>query len=422
MAKIKRAKNGRIIFTKEMKKDYTILVPDMLPIHFEIMKYVFLNEGYHLELLHTANDEMKQLGLRYVHNDTCYPAILVIGQFLDALESGKYDINKTALLIMQSGGGCRASNYIHLLRKALEKAGYDQVPVISFNLSGMEWNSGFMLTVPIVRRCIAGVIYGDLLMLLSNQVKAYEIHKGDASRMIETWVKKLTDQFQQAKGFTLKHMTQNFEKIIASFAAIPMNRVPKVKVGIVGEIYVKYASFANNNLEHFLADQDCEIMVPGLLGFLMFKVDARIQDVRLYGGSRIKLAIATWLLNYFKKVEKAFMDCVNQFPVFTQLCSYEETKPLVDGLIGVGNRMGEGWFLPGEMIELIKHGYSNIVCAQPFGCLPTHVCGKGMIHKIKELYPMANIVAIDYDPGATKVNQENRIKLMLSVAREAMEG
>ncbi len=421
MAKIKRAKNGRIIFTREMKKEYTILVPDMLPIHFEIMKHVFLNEGYHIELLRTAKDEMKQLGLRYVHNDTCYPAILVIGQFLDALESGNYDVDKTALLIMQSGGGCRASNYIHLLRKALEKAGYGQIPVISFNLSGMEWNSGFTLTVPVIRRCIAGVIYGDLLMLLSNQVKAYELHKGDANHMIEVWVKKLTDQFQQAKGFTLKHMTENFEKIIASFAKIPINKVPKVKVGIVGEIYVKYASFANNNLERFLEEQGCEVMVPGLLGFLMFKVDARIQDVRLYGGSRIKLAIATWLLNYFKKVEKAFMECVDKFPMFTQLCSYEDTKPLVDGLLGVGNRMGEGWFLPGEMVELVKNGYNNIVCTQPFGCLPTHVVGKGMIHKIKELYPMANIVPIDYDPGATKVNQENRIKLMLSVAREAME-
>ena len=188
----------------------------------------------------------------------------------------------------------------------------------------------------------------------------------------------------------------------------------------MGEIYVKYASFANNNLEDFLHEQDCEVMVPGLLGFLMFKVDARIQDVHLYGGSKIKLGIATLLLNYFKKVEKAFMDCVDRYPVFTQLSSYEDTKPLVEGLIGIGNRMGEGWFLPAEMIELVKHGYENIVCTQPFGCLPTHVCGKGMIHKIKEMYPRANIVPIDYDPGATKVNQENRIKLMLSVAREAM--
>lgn len=420
MAKIKRAKNGRIIFTKEMKKDYTILVPDMLPIHFEIMKYVFLNEGYKLELLRTAKPEMKQLGLRYVHNDTCYPALLVIGQFLDALESGKYDVNKTALVLMQTGGGCRASNYIHLLRKALEKAGYGQVPVISFNLSGMEYNSGFKLTLPIIRRCVAGVIYGDLLMLLSNQVKAYEINKGDANRLIEKWVARITDQFKHSRGFSFKNMTENFDRIIASFAKVPVKVVPKVKVGIVGEIYVKYASFANNNLEAFLEEQNCEVMVPGLLGFLMFKVDARIQDVRLYGGSRIKLAVATALLNYFKKVEKAFMDCVDKYPVFTQLCSYEDTKPLVEGLIGVGNRMGEGWFLPAEMIELIRHGYSNIVCTQPFGCLPTHVCGKGMVHKIKEMYPKANIVPIDYDPGATKVNQENRIKLMLSVAREAM--
>ena len=420
MAKIKRAKNGRIIFTREMKREYTILVPDMLPIHFEIMKYVFLNEGYKMELLRTENPEIKQLGLRYVHNDTCYPALLVIGQFLDALESGRYDVNRTALLIMQTGGGCRASNYIHLLRKALEKAGYGQVPVISFNLTGVELNSGFAMTVPVIRRCTAAVIYGDLLMLLSNQTKAYEVNKGDTNAMIARWVREITDQFKRSRGFGFKDMKENFGKIIAEFAAIPLNKVPKVKVGIVGEIYVKYASFANNNLEKFLEEQDCEVMVPGLLGFLMFKVDARIQDVRLYGGSWLKLKVATLLLNYFKKVEKAFMDCVNKYPVFTQLSSYEDTKPLVEGLIGIGNRMGEGWFLPAEMIELVKHGYENIVCTQPFGCLPTHVCGKGMIHKIKEMYPRANIVPIDYDPGATKVNQENRIKLMLSVAREAM--
>lgn len=421
MAEIKRAENGRIIFTKEMKKEYTILVPEMLPIHFEIMKPIFENAGYKMVLLHTAKPEIKALGLRYVHNDTCYPALLVIGQFLDALESGLYDTDKVALMIMQSGGGCRASNYIHLIRKALEKSGYGHIPVISFNLSGMEANDGFRLTLPIIRKCVAGVIYGDMLMLLSNQVKAYETHKGDARALIDRWVLKITDQFRQSKGFSLKHMTENFEKIVASFASIPMEKVKKVKVGVVGEIYVKYASFANNNLEQFLENQGCEVMVPGLLGFLMFKIDARIQDIHLYGGSRIKLAVATWLLNYFKKVEKAFMECIDRYPVFCQLSSYEDTKPLVEGLISIGNRMGEGWFLPGEMIELVRNGYNNIVCTQPFGCLPTHVCGKGMIHKIKEMYPMANIVPIDYDPGATKVNQENRIKLMLSVAREAME-
>lgn len=422
MAKIVRGKNGRILFTKEMKKDYTILVPDMLPIHFSILKQIFENEGYKMELLQTAKPEMKQLGLKYVHNDTCYPALLVIGQLLDALQSGKYDVNKVALIIMQSGGGCRASNYIHLLRKAIEKAGYPQIPVISFNMSGMEHNPGFSMTYPIIRKCAAGAIYGDMIMLLRNQTRSYEVNKGDTQKTIDKWVLELNEQFKRGRGFKLNDMAENFDKIIADFAAIPMDKsVPKVKVGIVGEIYVKFAAFANNNLEEFLVEQGCEVMVPGLIGFMLFKIDARIQDARIFGGSYIKKTVASILLKYFTKVEKVFMDAIDRSKVFTQLSSYQDTKPLVDGLISIGNRMGEGWFLPGEMIELIKHGYSNIVCTQPFGCLPTHICGKGMIHKIKQMYPQANIVPIDYDPGATKVNQENRIKLMLSVAREGME-
>ena len=257
-------------------------------------------------------------------------------------------------------------------------------------------------------------------MLLSNQTKAYEVNKGETAKKLKKWMKKIGEQFEQGYGYSFKQMTANFDRILKDFASIPMNKVPKVKVGIVGEIYVKYAAFANNNLEDFLAEQNCEVMVPGLLGFLMFKVDARIQDVKVYGGSKVKLKIATMLLDYFKKVEKAFMDAVDKYPQFTQLSAYEDTKPLVKGLISTANRMGEGWFLPAEMIELVNHGYANIVCTQPFGCLPTHVCGKGMIHKIKQMYPKANIVPIDYDPGATKVNQENRIKLMLSVGREAI--
>ncbi|MDO4961736.1 MAG: 2-hydroxyacyl-CoA dehydratase [Eubacteriales bacterium] len=420
MAKITRAKNGRIIFTKEMKKEYTILVPQMLPIHFRILKPIFTNEGYKIVLLESDNDIIKQYGLQYVHNDACYPALLVVGQYMEALKSGLYDVDKTALLIMQSGGGCRASNYIHLIRKALEKAGYPQVPVISFNLSGMEFNPGFSLTLPLIRRSVAGVLYGDLLMLLSNQVKAYEINKGDAAALVEKWAVQITGEFENSHGYSFKEMAAHFAEIAADFAAVSMKLEKKVKVGVVGEIYVKYASFANNNLEKFLEEHDCEVMTPGLLGFLMFKIDARIQDIHLYGGSFVKLTIARSLLDYFKKAEKAIMDCVNQYPVFNQLSSYEDTKPLVEGLIGIGNRMGEGWFLPGEMIELIRNGYNNIVCTQPFGCLPTHICGKGMIHKIKDMYPMANIVPIDYDPGATRVNQENRIKLMLSVAREGL--
>jgi len=412
-----RDEHGRVVFTQEMKKDYTILVPNMLPIHFRIMKNVFTQAGYKMELLDNDGERVKQLGLKYMHNDICYPALLVTGQFIDALTSGKYDVNKTALIIMQTGGGCRASNYIHLIRKALKRAGFEQVPVISFNLSGLEKNSGFKLTVPIIRKMLAGVIYGDLIMLLSNQTRPYEISNGDTDNHIKLWVKELSKQFLHNKGYSFSQMKANFEKIISNFSEIKLKKEIKTRVGIVGEIYVKYARFANNNLEKFLAEEDCEVMIPGLLGFLMFKVDARVQDYLIYGGSKAKYMVAKTFLNYLEKIEKAFMDAVDKSH-FVQLSSYANTKPLVDGLIGLGNRMGEGWFLPAEMVELVKHGYNNIVCTQPFGCLPTHICGKGMVHKIKALYPDSNIVPVDYDTGATKVNQENRIKLMLSVARE----
>ncbi len=419
MADLKREKSGRIVFTKEMKKEYTILVPDMLPIHFNIMKNIFTNAGYKIELLDNSGESVKQLGLKYMHNDICYPALLVAGQFLDALKSGKYDVNKTALMIMQTGGGCRASNYIHLLRKALLKAGYENVPIISFNLSGLERNSGFKLTLPIIRRMLAGVIYGDLIMLLSNQTRPYEVKKGDSDRLIKKWIAELSKQFTASKGYSFSQMKENFEKVIKSFSEIKLKKEIKTKVGVVGEIYVKYAKFANNSLEKFLADENCEVMVPGLMGFLMFKVDARVQDFLIYGGSKIKFTLAKALLRYLEKIEKAFMEAIDKSR-FTQLSSYNDTKPLVDNIIGLGNRMGEGWFLPAEMIELVKHGYDNIVCTQPFGCLPTHICGKGMVHKIKSMYPHANIVPVDYDTGATRVNQENRIKLMLSVAKEKL--
>ena len=422
MVELKYDKNGRLLFTQEMKKEYTILVPNMLPIHFGIMRHIFENEGYHMELLDNDGERVKSLGLKYTHNDICYPALLVTGQFLDALTSGKYDPHKVALIIMQSGGGCRASNYIHIIRKALERARFDYVPIISFNFSGMEYNPGFKLTIPIVRRLLAAVLYGDMMMLLSNQTRPYEITAGNTNQMMETWMKRIGTQFKKKCGYSVKEIKQNLHDMIQDFAAIPRDKSrKKVRVGIVGEIYVKYAKFANNNLEQFLAEQDCEVMVPGFLGFFMFKVDARIQDHRIYGGRPVAHFIATKFINYLENLEKIFMEAVDACSEFVQLASYQDTKPPMKDLIGLGNRMGEGWFLPGEMVELIVNGYENIICTQPFGCLPTHVCGKGMVHKLKTLYPNSNIVPIDYDPGATKVNQENRIKLMLAVAREKLE-
>ena len=420
MAKLRYDKTGRLLFTKEMKKEYTLLFPMMAPIHFNILGNVFRHFGYKAELLTTSGPEIAQTGLKYVHNDTCYPAILVIGQLLDALKSGKYDLNKVALLITQTGGGCRASNYIHLLRKALKKAGFDHIPVVSVNLSGMEKNPGFKITLPIIRRAAGAVVYGDALMLLHNQTKPYEVEKGTSQKVVDKWTEILTRQLNKGDGCSKKDIAENLKNIVADFSAVEVRRVPKVKVGVVGEIYVKYASLGNNDLEGFLASQDCEVNLPGILALALFKIGNRLEDIKLYGGRSIKYAVVHKLMRYCTELESILIDAVKQAPQYIPPSPYSHTKSLVKGVIGYGDKMGEGWLLTAEMLELAEMGYENIVCTQPFGCLPNHICGKGMIRRIKERNPKANIVAIDYDAGATRVNQENRIKLMLSIAKEAL--
>lgn len=419
MAKLKYdKKTDRLLFTKEMKREYTILIANMTPIHFNIMQKVFTYYGYKSDLLNTTGPEIAQTGLKYVHNDTCYPALLVIGQFINALQSGKYDVHKTALMITQTGGGCRASNYIFLLRKALKKAGFEFVPVISLSF-GMEHNSGFSLTLPLIRRFLGGVVYGDQLMLLSNQTKPYEVNKGESMALVDEWSNKISQMLIKGKGYTLKEIDENLQNITKSFSEIELNKTPKVKVGIVGEIYVKYCKMANNGLEDFLADQDCEVCVPGIMGFASFKVDNRIEDIKMFGGNTLKLKFCQAMLDYLTKLEGLMIKAAKMYG-FVPPHEYAHTKELVKGIIGYGSKMGEGWLLTAEMLELAETGYENIVCTQPFGCLPNHINGKGAIRRIKEVKPNANIVSIDYDPGAPKVNQENRIKLMLAVAKEEL--
>jgi predicted nucleotide-binding protein (sugar kinase/HSP70/actin superfamily) len=420
MAELKYDENGRLLFTKEMKQEgYKILAPSMAPIHFNIIKNVFIHEGYNFELVDTAGPEIAQTGLKYVHNDTCYPALLVIGQLIHALQSGKYDVNKTALMITQTGGGCRASNYIFLLRKALKKAGFPQVPVISLSM-GMEKNPGFSLTIPLIRRFVAGLVYGDALMLLSNQTKPYEVNPGESMRLVDTWTKRLTDDFAKGESYRPKEIEVYLDKICDSFSKIELNKTSKIKVGVVGEIYVKYARLGNNDLEKFLADQGCEVNLPGIMGFALFKVDNRLEDIKLYGGSKAKFQVCTILFNYLVKLEAMLIKYTKKYG-FNPPGKYSHIKKLVKPVIGYGSKMGEGWLLTAEMLELAESGYENIVCTQPFGCLPNHINGKGAVRRIKELNPKANIVTIDYDPGAPKVNQENRIKLMLAVAKEELE-
>ncbi len=268
--------------------EYTILAPMMAPIHFSFIKKLFACYGYNIVLLTNGGQSVIEHGLKYVHNDTCYPALLVIGQMIEALESGKYDLNNTAVMITQTGGGCRASNYLHLLKKAIKKAGFDTVPVISLNLSGLEKDSSLKITFSMLRRAIAALIYGDLLMLLKNQTKPYEANKGDSDALVEKWENDIILQFDRNTGYSRKDVRQNAKKIVQSFEQIPIKNIKKIKVGVVGEIYVKYSNIGNNNLEDFLLSQDCEINVPGLLGFIQYMINNRLSDIELYGGNIFK--------------------------------------------------------------------------------------------------------------------------------------
>ena len=320
-------------------------------------------------------------------------------------------------MITQTGGGCRASNYIHLLRKALVRAGYPQVPVISLNISGLESNPGFKLSYNLARRFIYSLLYGDLLMLLSNQARPYEKQPGAVDALAQSWIDRLTEEYKDPKNLKYKHIRENMAAITREFEALPRGGAPKLRVGIVGEIYIKYAPLGNNNLEEFLRSEDVETIVPGLLDFIIFKADNRVEDCKLYGGKRLKRAAFQFVVRLLEKRQQELIDTVRENSSFRAPENYENIKRMVRDYLGFGNKMGEGWLLTGEMLELIHSGAGGVVCTQPFGCLPNHIVGKGMIRPIREHHPEANIVAIDYDPGATVINQENRIKLMLANAR-----
>ena len=406
-------------FTKEMKEQgYTILVPNMLPMQFKLIMRILNNYGYKTELLETFGPQISETGLKYVHNDTCYPAILVIGQFINALQSGKYDPNKVALILFQTGGGCRASNYISLLRKALEKAGYGHVPVISFSLAGIEKHPGWKLSIGMLHQMLYAVLYGDMLMTLVNQCRPYELNKGDAEALADKWVKKLTDQMAREKVQQYHHVLQNYRRIVEEFGSIPMDRSkPRTRVGIVGEIYVKYSPLGNNNLETFLGSEGAEVVVPGLLDFCLYCVYNNIMGRKMYGTDKLKYPAYKFAFNFLSKKQQHMIDIIEEHGMFDPPTPISHTISLADGYINIGTKMGEGWLLTAEMLELSDKGVKNIICTQPFGCLPNHICGKGMMKPIKEKNPDINIVAIDYDAGASQVNQINRIKLMLSNAR-----
>lgn len=408
-----------IPFTREMKKNYTILAPTMLPMHFSMVVSVMKSHGYNAVLLDGSSPEIIENGLRYVHNDACYPALLVIGQFITALESGKYDPHRVALVYFQTGGGCRASNYISLLRKALKKAGYEYVPVISFSFAGIEKHPGFRLSLPMLTGLVYSVLYGDLLMSVVNQVRPYEAVPGEAERLAAVWTERLGKELGSGKtGY--RRVKENYRLILDSFAKIKIIPREAVKVGIVGEIFVKYSPLGNNNLEKFLISEGAEPVVPGLVDFFLYCVYNSVHDHGLYRFGKLQYLVSRAAFSFLTAKKRDLSDIITSHGRFRGMTDFRHVISLADGYIDTGTKMGEGWLLTAEMLELSESGVRNIVCTQPFGCLPNHICGKGMMKPIKERNPDMNIVAIDYDPGASAVNQENRLKLMLAYARENM--
>lgn len=410
------------IFTREMVKTHTILLPTMLPIHFRLFEKALIALGYKTRLLDNCGDEIKQIGLEYVHNDTCYPALLVIGQFIDALNKlSEEERHKVALLITQTGGGCRASNYIHLLRKALKKAHYDYVPVISLNVTkGLERDLGFKVNLNMAIKLAAAMTYGDMLMYMRNKVLPYEVTSGECDKIVTKWVDKIGEDFINNKGTSFKTIKDYVNQIAREFDKVEITNQIKPKVGVVGEIYIKYSSLGNNDLEAFLIKEGAEVMVPGLYGFLFYCLYNTLYDQKLYKVSKLKVFLFKKVIKLLERRENAMIDAISKTK-YTPMNKFDKTKDYSEGVLNHATKMGEGWLLTAEMVELVCLGYKNIVCAQPFGCLPNHICGKGVMKKIKSKYSDANIIAIDYDPSATKVNQENRIKLMLAIARETVD-
>lgn len=423
--KLESSENGdyeihKKIFTKDMRKDYTILIPQMAPIHFELLETAVKSSGYNVELLRNCTQKTVETGLKYVNNDACYPSILTTGQMIEALQSGKYDLNKTALIMSQTGGGCRATNYIGFIRKALKDAGFANVPVISFNIVGMEKMPGFKITVPLMEKLLKTVIYGDLLQKMLTKNRAYEVNKGETQKLFDSWMKKCKELLVKSNN---KEFKQSIYDIVNDFEKIELDTsIEKPKVGIVGEVLIKYHPFGNNFVADLLEKEGAEVILPDFMGFVKFMATHKITFNNLLNTNKTSSKIMKAAIHLIDILEKDLkIALASSKKNYLPPCDIWHLEDKVKDVLSIGNQTGEGWFLTAEMIEYIEHDIPNIICVQPFACLPNHVVGKGVIKTIREKYPDANISPVDYDPGASETNQANRIKLLMTVAKDNLK-
>ncbi len=408
----------RIPFTKGMKKEHTVLVPQMSPIHFEFLEQAFRLSGYNLVVLPSIDNKAIDVGLKYVNNDACYPAIIVIGQLVSALKSGKYDLSKTSVIMSQTGGGCRATNYIALLRKALQDAGFGDIPVISVNPSGIEKNPGFKYSFRLLDRAMMGLTYGDLLMNVLYRVRPYEKFKGSANELYEKWAKICKDSLRR---FNKRQFKENINNIIREFDELAISNEVKPKVGLVGEILVKYHPTANNSVVKVVENEGAEAVMPGLTDFLLYCLYYSDFKYKYLSGAKVAQIVGLGTIRLIELYRRVYREAIKKYDKFIMPQEIKDIADAAQKVLSLGHQTGEGWFLTGEMVELIQSGVKNIICMQPFGCLPNHVTGKGMIKGLRRIYPGANIVPVDYDSGASEVNQLKRIKLMITNAFENID-
>ena len=411
-------KAPRAVFTKDMKQRHTILTPQMSPIHFEFVETAFQASGYNVVIMPAMDRDSVEIGLKFVNNDACYPALIVVGQLLEALKSGKYDVNNVSLAITQTGGGCRASNYIGFIRKALIKLGLEHIPVISVSASGIEKNPGWKYSLSMINRAMQALIYGDLLMRVLYRARPYERDAGSANALYEKWSEKCKASLYKNSR---KEFKANITRIVEEFDALPITNAVKPRVGVVGEILVKFHPTANNDIVSLLEAEGAEAVVPDLLDFFLYSFYNNKFKVEKLGFKKSSGLVADIAVGAMQWYRKHMCEALAASKRFDPPQKIDKLAEMAEPIVSIGNQTGEGWFLTAEMVELIHSGANNIVCTQPFACLPNHVTGKGIIKELKRRFPLANIVAIDYDPGASEVNQLNRIKLMLSVAERNLE-
>ena len=415
--KIQSSAYHRVQFTEDMRKNYTILCPQMSPIHFDILGPALNSCGYNIEVLENDNKSSVDVGLKYVNNDACYPSLMVVGQIMNALLSGKYDLSRTAVIMSQTGGGCRASNYIGFIRRALIKAGIPDVPVISLSAQGLESNPGFSYDIPMLKKAMMAVEYGDIFMNVVYRTRPYEAVPDSVNALHEKWKKVCIEQLTKDKVH-MKEFNKNLRAIVKDFDNIPLKDIKKPRVGVVGEILVKFMPAANNHIIELLEAEGAEAVMPDLMGFLLYCMQNSTYKHELLKTPKKGAILSSTLIKILETFRKAGTKALAESKRFDAPSKISETANYAKDFVSLGNQTGEGWLLTGEMIELIHHGVGNIVCCQPFACLPNHIVGKGVIKELRAAYPEANIIAVDYDPGASEVNQLNRIKLMLSTANK----